>query len=296
MKFTLSTLILGLSFLLKFSLTANASSNFKMESCQMEKGEKIVVGCTTDCGRFNVWGLVKAARKMGYRIKLQNLYSENQTPDYSQVDAILIPGGIDIDPKYYIDKITPELQAETKRLDYLVNYTEEGKVRHPFEYNLLKSYFNATDAASLHTPVLGICRGMQMLTVSQGIPLYVDIKEELGIKNRRYTLDRIRITKDDSLIKSLQRRTMFRGVELHHQGLRLDYYNERKDQWPQLEVTAISNGNTIAEVIEFSNRPVLGVQFHPEYTFGRTRRSTFSWLLNRACIKRKMMKTVSKEL
>ena len=123
-----------------------------------------------------------------------------------------------------------------------------------------------------------------MLTATQGIPLYIDIKEELGFKNRRYTLDKVKIIKKDSLIRSLQKRKSFRAVENHHQGLRVDYYQKNINKWPHLEVTAYSNRGRIAEVLEFLNRPVLGVQFHPEYTFGKTRRTTFSWLLNRACL------------
>ena len=292
MKFYLPTLLLGLSFLLKFSLNANADSQFKMERCSLKKGEVLTIGCTKECGRFNSWGLVKAARKLGYRIKLVNMYTENSTPDFSLVDGILIPGGVDIDPKYYIESAPAELQERIRSLDHLVDYTEDGKKRDPFEYNLIKQYFASTDRETLYTPVLGICRGMQMLTATQGIPLYIDIKEELGFKNRRYTLDKVKIIKKDSLIRSLQKRKSFRAVENHHQGLRVDYYQKNINKWPHLEVTAYSNRGRIAEVLEFLNRPVLGVQFHPEYTFGKTRRTTFSWLLNRACIKKKMINKI----
>ena len=286
MKFYLTTLGLVLTFILKVQMDANAATGFKTQKCTLPSNETITVGCTTNCGRFNTWALKRYARKSGYNINVINIYSKDQTPNLSMIDAILIPGGADINPKYYTPSVEEDMKAHIKSLDYLVNYSEEGKTRDPFEYNLLKQYFASTSKDTLYTPVLGICRGMQMLTVSQGIPLYVDIKQELGIKNRRYTLDKVTINNDESIIANLQKRKTFRGVEIHHQGLRVDYFAKHRSRWPQLEVTGTSHGGRIAEVLEFYNRPVLGVQFHPEYTFGKTRRSIFSWLLNRACIKK----------
>ena len=164
-----------------------------------------------------------------------------------------------------------------------MDYNYEGRKRDPFESSLLKKYFGDKD--SVHTPMLGICRGMQMLGVSQGIPLYMDIKKELDIRNRRWTIDRIHVRKPNSTIQSSVDKARFWGVEYHHQGLRLDYFTKHKDRWPNVEVTAVSNGGKIAEALEFSDRPVMGVQFHPEWTFGRVRRGVFSWLLTKACHK-----------
>ena len=125
-----------------------------------------------------------------------------------------------------------------------------------------------------------------MLTVSQGIPLYVDINKELGIKNRYYKIDKIFSTNPESVIQEAIGDDIYWGVELHHQGLRIPYYEKYRDRWPHLEVTGVSNRGKIAENLEFYNRPVIGVQYHPEYTFGKVRRGIFGWLLNRACHKK----------
>lgn len=291
MKLYLSTLFLVLSFLFKVQLDANAATTFTAQNCSLDKDETLTVGCTTDCGRFNSWALRRYARKLGYKLKIKNLFSKNQTPDLSQVDAILIPGGADINPDYYLNSVDEELKKHTRSLDYLVDYTTEGRERDPFEYSLLKNYFSSRSKDVMYTPILGICRGMQMVTVSQGIPLYVDIKEELGINNRRYKLDKVYVTNKESLIYKVRGKRKFRGVELHHQGLRVPYFQKNRAKWPYLDVTAYSNKGNVAEVIEFYNRPVMGVQFHPEYTFGKTRRSIFSWLLKRACMKKKLTQT-----
>ena len=286
MKLFFYTLFLVLSFLFKIKLEANAAT-FTSQSCQLRSDQELVIGCTRDCGRFNKWALKRYARKLGYKITIKDLYSKNQTPDISAVDAILIPGGADINPDYYIGHVEDDLQQHIRNLDHLVDYSSEGRERDPFEYSLLQDYFNSQSLAL--TPILGICRGMQMLTVSQGIPLYVDIKAELGIRNRRYTLDRIEVQNQESLIYNIRGKSRFRAVEIHHQGLRLDYFNKHRERWPYLEVTATSHKGKIAEVLEFYNRPVLGVQFHPEYTFGKTRKTIFEWLLKRACMKKNLV-------
>jgi gamma-glutamyl-gamma-aminobutyrate hydrolase PuuD len=101
------------------------------------------------------------------------------------------------------------------------------------------------------------------------------------------------VTNQESLIKELIKKKKFRGVELHHQGLNINYFKKHRKNWPHLEVTALSNKNKIAEALEFYNRPVLGVQFHPEYTFGKTRKSIFKWLLKRSCFNKVMSKKLN---
>lgn len=282
MRIYLLGLFLILSFLFKVQFQAKAEIS---SHCQLPKKSDVIrIGCTIECGRFNTWAMRSAARRLGYKISYQNIYNKNQSVDLKALDAILIPGGADINPKYYTHAVEPELRAHIESLDYLVDYTTSGRLRDPFEYNLLQNYF--ADSSLRSTPILGICRGMQMLTVSQGIPLYVDIKAELGIKNRRYTLDKVHVENKQSLIYDILGYSKFLGVELHHQALRLDYFMQHKERWPKLSVTGVSNNGKIAEVLEFSDRPVLGVQFHPEYTLGRVRRNVFDWFLKSACEKK----------
>jgi putative glutamine amidotransferase len=272
--------------------SATSVQNTSRIKCNLPEGEKLIIGCTNYCGRFNRWAIKSAARKLGYKVSIVNLRSRNQTIDHTQVDGVIIPGGSDIDPKWYIKSVTPEFQDYLNSVKHLTNYSNIGKVRDEFEFGFLEEYFKNREQR--YQPVLGICRGMQVLTASQGIPLYVDIKHELGIKNRRYTLDKVTIIKPESLIKELIGRKSFRAVELHHQGLNLDYFYKHRENWPHLDVTALSNGNKIAESLEFYNRPILGVQFHPEYTFGNTRRGIFQWLLKRSCFNKVMGKKLTK--
>lgn len=275
-------ILLALAFISNSVLSTPTLNQTSKIRCKLPKSETLKIGCTNYCGRFNTWGLKKYARRMGYKLKLVNLRTNKQSIDYTQVDGVIIPGGSDIDPKWYKDAVTLEMKKHIESIEQYANYTRIGRIRDEFEFNFLKDYF--ADQQSKTQPILGICRGMQVLTVSQGIPLYVDIKKELGISNRIWKIDKIYHTKKSSLLKELIPKKRFRAVELHHQGLNIAYFNKHKEKWPYLDITSVSNKGLIAESLEFKDRPILGVQFHPEYTFGKVRKGIFKWLLNRACI------------
>lgn len=241
--------------------------------------ESITIGCATKCDAFFKYALRKVGNKLGVTVSLVDVSAAGPNVNWKNYDGIIFPGGADIDPKYYLSSIEPELQEYTRSLDHLVKYSEEGRRRDPIEYKLLQDYFSSD--LTMNLPVLGVCRGMQMLAVSQGVPLYVDIKTELGIRNRRYLYDRIYPESAESIMNELFSLS-FRAFKRHHQGIRVSYFQENASRWPHLKITSYSNRGLIAESLEFSNRPVLGVQFHPENDFGFERNRIFTWLLKGA--------------
>jgi putative glutamine amidotransferase len=250
-------------------------------TCELPQNEVIQIGCSSNCDFFYRFRVTMTAWMMGYKTSFTDLSRKTDMKKaMSEVDAILIPGGADIDPKYYLEEVSPELRDYTKKNLHLVKYSDEGKERDPYEYNLIKTY--SEDETFKDLPMLGICRGLQIMSVAQGIPLYLDIKTELGIKNRERKFDRIRPT-DDSLISSIYRPESFLGFKLHHQGLRVPYYEENHAKYPRTRVTAYSNDRKIAEAIEYTHRPALGVQYHPEKSFSATSVPVFKWFLNKAC-------------
>lgn len=272
-----------LTVLFLFSFSAQAT-------CKLPPGEVIKVGCTYDCDFFYRFRLKMTAWMMGHSVKIVNLQHQGEMENALKgVDGILLPGGADIDPKYYLNEVSPELQDYTKKNLSLVKFTKEGEKRDPFEYSVVKHY--SENDHFRNVPMLGICRGLQMMSVAQGIPLYLDIKTELGIKNRRNLFDRVYPENDgSSLIATLYQRPV-KGYKLHHQGIRVPYYEEHKANYPQTKVTAFSNDRKIAEAIEYTHRPALGVQFHPERSFSKASVPVFKWFLNKAC----EYKTSSKE-
>ena len=252
-------------------------------SCHLPITKKIIIGCTTKCDAYTRLRLKAVGTSLGYRVGFTDLSAGKDISDsFSKVDSIIIPGGADINPKFYLRDVTAELRDYTQNNLHLVKFTEEGKRRDLFEYTLLK-LFLSPDSQYKKLPLLGICRGMQMMSVAQGLPLYLDIETELGIPNRQLVFDKINITERESLMSSLYGDKNFSGLELHHQGIRVDYYESHKTDFPQVAVSAYSNDGKIAEAIEYKGLEALGVQYHPEKSLPSTTYPIFKWLLTKAC-------------
>jgi gamma-glutamyl-gamma-aminobutyrate hydrolase PuuD len=237
------------------------------------------IGCSYHCDHLVQRSLSNAARRLGLKVNVTDLSQEKKI-NWDELDGLIIPGGADIDPRYYLPYVEAELQAHTRALDHLVEYSLEGEERDPFEYALMQEYYRSERLKNF--PLLGLCRGMQMMAVAQGIPLYVDIQAELGLPTRRNLYDQIRVVDPASLIHQLMGAAPFRGYKWHHQGIRVPYYREHQARWPEVKVTAYSHQFHIAEVLEVQGRPAMGVQFHPENDQNWLNRQVFDWYLKSA--------------
>lgn len=259
------------------------TTSFVQASCQLPASEKIVIGCTYKCDFFTRSRLKAAAARLGYRVKIINIgLNKDVSESLAMVDSVLIPGGADIHPKFYLKNVTDELRDYTENNMHLVKLTEEGKKRDIFEFTLLK-LFLTFGSQYKKLPLLGICRGMQMMSVAKGLPLYLDIKTELGIPNRQYKFDRINVTESESLMSSLYGNKKFSGFEMHHQGIRVDYFEAHRNEFSNVNVSAFSNDGKIAEAIEYTDMTALGVQYHPEKSLPGATFPVFKWFLTKAC-------------
>jgi putative glutamine amidotransferase len=79
----------------------------------------------------------------------------------SVVDGLLFPGGVDVDPRHYNERPSLHLGRVNPLLDYL-------------ELTL------ARKALAQGMPILGICRGCQLVTVAAGGTLVQDISTQVG--------------------------------------------------------------------------------------------------------------------
>ena len=166
--------------------------------------------------------------------------------DYLQaVDALLFTGGEDVAPAYYGE--SPDERCE-----------EPDRERDLFEIHLARA------ALSRRTPVLGICRGLQVLNVAAGGTLYQDLQCRPGTKmyHAAVSADRQKLIHPVHIVPGTRLHSIMRVAETrvtstHHQFV--------KDLAPGFHVTAKSEEDGIVEGIEAGEHPFLvAVQWHPE--------------------------------
>lgn len=162
------------------------------------------------------------------------------------LDGLLLQPGSDISPGEYGEtpKI-PEWKGDAQRdryeLDLFDAFVAEGK------------------------PVLGICRGCQLINVAMGGSLYQDIPSELGDtpQHRDSTLYE-RILHDVQIVAGTGMAQLYPGKRrakinsIHHQAI--------KTLGKDLVIEAISLPDGLAEAIRWDGPSyVVGVQWHPEF-------------------------------
>jgi putative glutamine amidotransferase len=169
-------------------------------------------------------------------------------------DGVLLTGGEDVDPRLY----TKALPAHLRRT---VTVTPDGGERDLRELLLIDEVFRQ------RKPLLGICRGHQMLNVALGGTLIVDVRSQWpkAINHRRMEqrsdiVHEVRLTETGLLSKIAGSGSL--GVNsTHHQAV-------GRVAAP-LEVIARSEDGVV-ESMQLKSSPgrmlpfLLSVQFHPE--------------------------------
>lgn len=167
-------------------------------------------------------------------------------------DGFLFCGGSDINPLLFDQYPSPHLGNTDYEFDR-------------FQLDFLRFLLHHSEK-----PVLGICKGMQILNLACGGTLYQDLSEYPGAFNHNpYTYSRQDVvhlirTKEHTMLSSLiGKQTEINSF--HHQAV--------KDPGPSLEVCAFSPDGII-EAIEGKNHPfLLGVQWHPECIYLSSRKA-----------------------
>ena len=160
------------------------------------------------------------------------------------VDGLVLTGGEDVDPSWYNAELSPRTNPPDRDRDL-------------FELALFAA------ARQRELPILGICRGIQLVNVALGGTLYQDLPSErpgpVDHNRSGARADRshaIRLT-PGSLAAEALGATALRVNSFHHQGVR--------DLAPNLVATGWSEDDLIEVVESAAGEPwVLAVQWHPE--------------------------------
>ncbi|MBE3638416.1 gamma-glutamyl-gamma-aminobutyrate hydrolase family protein [Mangrovicoccus algicola] len=177
--------------------------------------------------------------------------------DVDAVDGIVIGGGDDISPDFYGGEF-----VTSARLD-------------PDRDRLERSLVAA--AWAQNTPILGICRGAQMMNVALGGTLHQDAYKVYTTSRHVWTvLPRKTVqTAEQSRLARLMGRKGIRVNALHSQAV--------KDLGDGLVIAARDEGGMIQAVESIRDPFALGVQWHPEHLFYlRTQRRIFRALVTAA--------------
>ncbi|HEY3019302.1 MAG TPA: gamma-glutamyl-gamma-aminobutyrate hydrolase family protein [Solirubrobacteraceae bacterium] len=160
------------------------------------------------------------------------------------IDGLLLAGGVDVDPKFY----GAERHPQTKRTVPERDTIEIALARRALERDL---------------PLLGICRGMQLINVALGGTLHQHLPEVVGHGEHRRVIGSFVDSDHDVELEAGSLAARAAGEEVHvtkshhHQGV--DRLGEG------LVVTGRSMLDDLPEAIERPDRRfALGVQWHPE--------------------------------
>lgn len=185
----------------------------------------------------------KAVEEQGAAVLVigQGMPETEVEENLQNMDGLLLPGGIDVEPVRYNEAPHPKLETTDAGLDAL-------------EWQALEF------ARDIRLPVLGICRGCQVINVFYGGSLYQDIpsqhqSEETVTHRGGKGMHEITIAKD-SLLHELLGLERFEVNTYHHQAV--------KDLAPGFRKTAWTDDGIIEAIENTGKIFILGVQFHPE--------------------------------
>ena len=167
----------------------------------------------------------------------------------SKLDVLILTGGEDVDPARYKAPKSPKLGT--------VNAPRDG-----FDFRLLAA------ARRRNLPVIGICRGCQLLNIAFGGTLWQDLPSEFPVKDVQHRNVHHRISiESDSRFARVTGVTNALVNSYHHQAV--------KDLAPGFRIVAKSPDGVV-EAIECDTYPAIGVQFHPEKMLCDEKDATFS--------------------
>lgn len=182
----------------------------------------------------------------GHALRITALNHKN----HLSCDGYVISGGVDINPSCYGQENTASIDIEPER-----DNLEKEVITHAIESK---------------KPIMGICRGAQMINIVRGGTLYQNARDFYqsfvpsdSIIGKIFSRRVINIIKDGLLSSLFKGKSRLYVNSIHHQAIH-KLGNE-------LKIVA-EDSNGIVQAIESNNSDkhfILGVQWHPEFMLNR---------------------------
>jgi putative glutamine amidotransferase len=206
------------------------------------RGRKPLIGVTSSHLRgWRSWQFQRLAiwRAGGSSVRLTAGYVDDVAAAAARLDGLVIGGGDDISATLYGGKVEPTIRIDPDR-DRL-------------EMGLLEAL------AGSPTPVLGVCRGAQMMALWRHGSLIPDIYDHYpDLPKMRTVLPRKHVLLEpDSRLAALMGGTETRVNSLHHQAV--------DDPGDGFRVSARDRRGVSQAIEHLGDRFLFGVQWHPEY-------------------------------
>jgi len=163
------------------------------------------------------------------------------------LDGIYFSGGIDVNPMFFGE-------------DPICGIGSTNIERDKFEIELYKK------AVRIDRPMLGICRGMQVINIAAGGTIYQDLSAQLpncichsqGGSPRSDYFHKILIEENSKLYNIYKNKEIYTNT-FHHQSI--------KDVAPGFKITAKTKDGVIEAIESINNRYIVAVQWHPEHMY-----------------------------
>lgn len=217
---------------------------------------KLLVSCKNKSGAEKHY--LPALKAAGWTGPTQLLAPGDPLPDLSGAVGLLLTGGLDIHPGHWdaTEPVHPRAEVDAER--------------DVFEIPLIMEAWNR------NLPILGICRGEQILNVALGGSMIQDIPDHYGCEPSRHQHGtpempdmhhRVQLA-PGSRLRALLGEDVFLVNSRHHQAV-------KRVAPPLVAVgwhldTAHSENGPLVEALEAADpgRWVFGVQWHPENLIG----------------------------
>ncbi|WP_018249634.1 gamma-glutamyl-gamma-aminobutyrate hydrolase family protein [Orenia marismortui] len=215
--------------------------------------DKPVIGITTFCAKeprkvytkvsYNYINSVSLAGGIPVLIPLLNK-TEDIEKYIELIDGLLLSGGEDVCPREYGENPIKEV-------------TMINPDRDEWELKLYKKAYES------NMPILGICRGLQLINIAEGGSLYQDIYQQVN--------DVLGHLSSDTEIYHL-----YHSIEIEEKSKLFDIFSSNridvnsyhhqavKDLAPGFKVTARSEEGIIEAIEDKKKNFVIGIQWHPE--------------------------------